>query len=165
MDALRVVEAVLFSAGKPLRVADIARETGLTPQVVRRSIGDLRKEYEGRGSAIEIAKIDATYSMQLREEMLDHARPFIRTEVPEEALKTAAMIAYHQPILQSDLVRMLGSGVYDHVRSLRLIGLIRIRKVGHTLQLSTTRKFSEHFGIESSDREGIKRWMESRIRV
>lgn len=162
MDSIRIVEAVLFSASRPLRVADIAKETGLSQTTIRQAIKDLTAEYDERKSAIEIAKIGPSYSMQLREAMSDVVIPFAEKEVPEEALKTAAMVGYHQPILQSDLVKMLGTGVYDHVRTLRSLGLIKVRRMGHTLELTTTKRFSEYFGIQSTDREGIKRWLESR---
>jgi len=163
LEPLRVVEAVLFSTGKPLKVAEIARETGLSQKTVRSAIKELMQEYDERGSAIEVAKIGPAFSMQLREEMSDAATPFAEKEVPDEALKTAAMIGYHQPLLQSDLVRMLGSGVYDQVKTLRSLGLIMARKKGHTLELTTTKRFSEYFGISSTDREGIREWLDSRV--
>jgi segregation and condensation protein B len=163
LDSIRIVEAVLFSASRPLRVADIAKETGLSQTTIRQAIKDLTVEYDGRESAIEIAKIGPSYSMQLREVMSDVVIPFTEREVPEEALKAAAMVGYHQPILQSDLVKMLGTGVYDHVRTLHSLGLIKTRRTGHTLELTTTKRFSEYFGIQSTDREGIRKWLESRV--
>ncbi|MFP4170313.1 MAG: SMC-Scp complex subunit ScpB [Methanomassiliicoccales archaeon] len=163
MDSKSVVEAVLFSAERPLRVVDIARGTGYSSQTVRRAIRVLGEEYEERGSALEVDKVDSHYSIKLRDDYLEVVSPFVEKEVPDEALKAAAMIAYRQPILQSDLVRMLGGGVYEHVRILRSMGLIRAVKKGHTLSLSTTRRFSEYFGLESSKKEDIKRWMEERL--
>ena len=162
MEPIRIVEAVLFSASRPLRVVEIAKETGLAQPGVRKAIKELMSEYDDRGSAVEIAKTGPSYSMQLREELIEIVTPFAEREVPEEALKAAAMIGYHQPILQSDLTKMLGTGVYEQVRTLRSLGLIKTRKVGNTLELTTTRRFSEYFGIEATDRDGIKSWLESR---
>mgnify|MGYP001237356887 FL=1 len=82
-------------------------------------------------------------------------------EISPEVLKTASIIAYNQPILQSDLVKLLGSGVYDRVRTLRQMGLVTGRHVGQSLLLSTTREFSERFGL-GTKKEEIKEWMESR---
>lgn len=156
------MEAALFSASRPLRVVEIAANTGLTPQAVRKAIKTLIREYDERGSAIEIGKVGPAYDMRVREAFRKHAIPFAEREVPEDALKTAALVAYHQPVLQSELVKMLGTGVYDHVRILRSMGLIRAQKVGHTFRLTTTRRFCEYFGIESTKREDIRRWIESR---
>lgn len=163
MDTVRIVEALLFSSHDPLRVAEMARETGLSQGGVRSAIKRLQEEYNSRGSAIEIAKTGPTYSMRLREEYIPYGRLFADREVPEEALKTATMIAYHQPVLQSDLVKMLGVGVYDHVRELRSLGLIHSRKKGQTLELTTTKRFCEYFGIQSTKRDDIREWIEGKI--
>lgn len=163
MDPIRVVEAALFSS-KPLKVSEMARTTNLQEAVVRSSIKRLAKEYRDRGSAIEIVKIGPKYSMQLRREFSDAARPFTEKEVPDEVLKTAAMIAYHQPVLQSVLAKALGSEVYRQVDLLRSIGLVKAKKKGQTLQLTTTQRFAEYFGIEGSTRDDIRRWMESQLK-
>lgn len=163
MDPIRVVEAALFSS-KPLKVSEMARTTNLQEAVVRSSIKRLAKEYRDRGSAIEIVKIGPKYSMQLRREFSDAARPFAEKEVPDEVLKTAAMIAYHQPVLQSVLAKALGSEVYRQVDLLRSMGLVKGKKKGQTLQLTTTQRFAEYFGIEGSTREDIRRWMESQLK-
>ena len=68
MDARGAVEAALFASAKGLRVIDIANQTGLTEEAVRAALKQLSIEYERMGSAIKIAKIDAEYAFQLREE-------------------------------------------------------------------------------------------------
>jgi segregation and condensation protein B len=73
------------------------------------------------------------------------------------------MIAYHQPVLQSLLAKVLGTEVYKDVGTLRSMGLVKAKKRGQTLQLTTTQRFAEYFGIEGSTREDIKRWMESQL--
>ncbi len=162
-DPQRIVEAVLFASSRPLRMAEIEAASQLSDDVIRRALSRLKKEYDGRGSAIEVVKIGIRYSMQLRKDYVGYGIPFAEVEVPKEVLKTAAYIAYNQPIKQSELAEALGSEVYEHVRLLRSAGLISGKKQGQTLLLSTSNKFPEYFGIPSSRREDIKRWMESQI--
>ncbi|MDD1773224.1 MAG: SMC-Scp complex subunit ScpB [Methanomassiliicoccales archaeon] len=162
MDPVRVVESVLFSS-KPLKISEMASTAKLSESEIRSAVKRLAKEYRDRGSAIEIVKIGPKYSMQLRKEFTECARPFTEKEVPDEVLKTAAMIAYHQPVLQSLLAKALGSEVYKDVGTLRSMGLVKAKKRGQTLQLTTTQRFAEYFGIEGSTREDIKRWMESQL--
>jgi len=157
----RAVEAVLFAASQPLRAADIADILGVGPEAVRKEIKLLDKEYEERGTAFEIAKIGQRYSLQLRQEYNQYALPFADLDMSPEVLKAASIIAYNQPILQSDLVKLLGSGVYDKVRTLRQMGLVTGKHVGQSLLLSTTREFSERFGL-GTKKEEIKEWMESK---
>jgi len=163
LDPVRVVESVLFSS-KPLKVSEIASTTQLSESEIRSAVKRLAKEYRDRGSAIEVVKIGPKYSMQLRKEFTECARPFTEKEVPDEVLKTAAMIAYHQPVLQSVLAKVLGSDVYKEVETLRSMGLVKAKKMGQTLQLTTTQRFAEYFGIEGSTREDIKKWMESQLK-
>ena len=163
MDPVRVVESVLFSS-KPLKVSEIASTAQLSESEIRSAVKRLANEYRDRGSAIEVVKIGPKYSMQLRKEFTECARPFTEKEVPDEVLKTAAMIAYHQPVLQSVLAKVLGSDVYKEVETLRSMGLVKAKKMGQTLQLTTTQRFAEYFGIEGSTREDIKKWMESQLK-
>ena len=157
----RAVEAVLFAASQPLRAADIAAICGVGPDTVRKEIRRLEREYEEHGNAFEVAKIGQRYSLQLRPEYNHYALPFAEMDISPEVLKTASIIAYNQPIMQSDLAKMLGSGVYDRVRTLRQMGLVTGKHVGQSLLLSTTREFSEKFGL-GTKKEEIKEWMESK---
>jgi segregation and condensation protein B len=63
-------------------------------------------------------------------------------------------------LLQSELFRTLGARVYDDVRELIELDLISGRQKGQTLELTTTRKFAEYFGIEGTSKEDIKKWIE-----
>jgi segregation and condensation protein B len=163
LDPVRVVESVLFSS-KPLKISEMTSAAQLSESEIRSAVRKLAKEYRDRGSAIEIVKIGPKYSMQLRKEFTECARPFTEKEVPDEVLKTAAMIAYHQPVLQSVLAKVLGSDVYKEVETLRSMGLVKAKKRGQTLQLTTTQRFAEYFGIEGSTREDIKKWMENQLK-
>ncbi len=164
MEPVRVVEAALFSSAKPLKISEIESSTLLSPSQIRAALKKLAEEYDGRYSAIEVVKIGAKYSMQLRPEYTECATPFAEKEVPDEVLKVAALIAYHQPVLQSELAKMLGSDVYESVRTLRSMGLVSARKRGQTFQLTTTNRFLERFGIAGSTREDIKKWMEGQMK-
>jgi len=144
-------------------MAEIESATQLPQDTIRRAMTKLKKEYDERASAMEVVKIGIRYAMQLRKEYSTYGLPFAEKELPREVLKTAAYIAYNQPVLQSDLAKTLGGGVYEHVRILRSAGLIAGKKVGQTYSLSTGKRFSEYFGIASSRKEDIKKWMDSQV--
>jgi len=164
VDAVRIVEAVLFSASQPVKVSDLELQTQLDGPTVRRALKKLAQEYDERGSSIEVAKTGTGYSLILREEYRPFGRQFAPKEVPDEVLRTAAWIAYHQPVLQSDLSRSLGSRVYDDVRTLSQLGMVHARRKGQTLLLTTTKRFAEYFGIEGATQNAVKRWMEERAK-
>jgi segregation and condensation protein B len=157
----RAVEAVLFSSGKPMKAAEISDATGLGQEMVRKALKKLIQEYDERESAIEISKAGLRYSMQLRKETSSYSVQYAKKELSDRTLRTAAIIAYNQPILQSELAKLRGSDIYDDVRDLRSAGLIAGKHKGQTWILSTTPKFAEYFGIGSTRKVDIKRWLES----
>ena len=160
-----VVEAALFSAGKALAVEDIAQSTGLAPDVVRTCLAALEAAYGERGSAIQVARIGDRWTMQIRAEYGERAQAFAPPEIPKDVLKTAALIAYHQPVKQSDVVRMVGGKGYEHVRTLVDLGLVTARPLGQTLELRTSPGFPEFFGIPATNREEMKRLLSERAGV
>jgi segregation and condensation protein B len=162
---VRIVETVLFSSSQPVRVSDMETQTQLDGGTIRRALKKLEKEYDGRGSAMMVAKTGAGYALVVREEYRPFGRQFAPKEVPDEVLRTAAMIAYHQPILQSDLARSLGARVYDDVRALHKLGLITTKRQGQTYLLATTKRFCEYFGIEGTSKTAVKKWMEEKSRA
>ncbi|MFW3146805.1 MAG: SMC-Scp complex subunit ScpB [Thermoplasmatota archaeon] len=163
LPAQLLVEAALFSAGKPVTTEDIAISTGLEPALITLYLKKLMQTYSRRDTSIEIIKAGKKYSMRVRERYVDRIRTLAAPEVPEKVLKTAALIAYHQPVKQSDLVDMYGSKVYDHVKDLVSLGLVRARKEGSTKVLTTTHRFSETFGISSISKKKVKGHVRDRV--
>lgn len=159
MNDRAIVEAALFSAGRPLTLDELANATRLDPGRVREHLRHLAKDYEGRGSSIEIVPIGTKWTMQIRAAYADRARSFAPPEIERDLLKTAALIAYHQPILQSDLFDMVGSRVYEHTQALEGLGLISRKPRSHSFELVTTRYFAEFFGLKATDQDGIRRLM------
>jgi len=165
MNERPIVEAALFSAGRALTAEDLARTTRLEPDKIREHLRALAREYTKRESAIEVAQIGTKWTMQIRSEFAERTRTFAPPEIDRDLLKTAALIAYHQPILQSDLFDMIGSKVYEHTKALEDLGLVNRKPSGRSLALTTTRYFAEFFGLKSTDREGIRKLMAQKAGV
>lgn len=164
-DEKGIVEAALFSAGRPVAAEELAQSTGIEPGTVREHLRALASDYEGRSSAIEVAQVGGKWTMQIRMEFTERARGFAPPEIERDLLKTAALVAYHQPLLQSDLGDMIGSKVYEHVQALTGLNLINKKPSGRSFELTTTRYFVEFFGLKSSDRDGIRRLLAEKAGV
>lgn len=165
MNERAIVEAALYSAGRAVTVDELARTTGLDAEKVREHLRALAREYTKRESAMEVTQIGTKWTMQIRSEYTDRARSFAPPEIDRDLLKTAALIAYHQPILQSDLFDMIGAKVYEHTKALEELGLISRKPSGRSLALATTRYFAEFFGLKSTDRDGIRKIMAEKAGV
>lgn len=156
MGARHVVEAALFSAGKPVSVEEIVALTFLSPDSIKQAIKELQKEYEGRDTVLEISKAGTKWAMQVRTAAAEPATKFAPPEIPKKLLKTLALIAYHQPMKQSELVDMIGTKVYEHVPDLVGRGLVKAREEGVTKILSTTSQFPEYFGLDASNQDEVR---------
>ena len=165
LDEIKVIEAALFSAGHPLGLEELRETTEFSDKVIRDSIKQLIKVYKDRDSVLEVAQVGSKYAMQLRPEYAGYVQKIAPMEIPIKVLKTAALIAYHQPVRQRDLLDMVGHKVYDHVKILHELGLIRRRDSGRTKIVTTTERFSEYFGIDSTERDDIKKWMIEKLHL
>jgi segregation and condensation protein B len=165
MNERAIVEAALYSSGKALTLDELMRVTGFDEAAVKVHLRALAREYTKRGSAIEVTQIGTRWTMQIRVEYTDRARVFAPPEIDRDLLKTAALIAYHQPILQSDLFDMIGEKVYEHTKALEDLRLITRRPSGRSFELTTTRYFAEFFGLKTTNREGIRKIMADRAGI
>jgi len=154
-----IVEAALFAAGRPLDVTTLARTCGLSEAATKAHLEALAKDYEAHGSALEIALVAGKWTMQIRASYTERARTFAPPELAKEVVKTAALIAYHQPLLQSKLTDMVGAKAYDHVHDLLDRDLITATPSGRTLELATSKRFSEFFGLTAKDPVEVKRFL------
>ena len=78
--------------------------------------------------------------------------------VAEKYLRTLTFIALKQPILKFFVVKIRGSGAYEHIKYLLDNGLVAAMKKGRSKELTTTDKYSEMFGLPK-DKEELKRVM------
>jgi segregation and condensation protein B len=163
-DLVFQVEAVLFAAGKPMSVKELSEALGLADyRPVLKAVRTLEQTYENRQSALEIRKVGDRYALQLEERYVPTVHSVTPVEMAPRTLKALTLVAYHQPILQSVLVRMIGDVAYEEVQHLRTLGLVATEPKGSTLELTTTRRFIEYFGIASTRPEEIRRFLEQKL--
>ncbi|RLI95347.1 MAG: SMC-Scp complex subunit ScpB [Candidatus Altiarchaeales archaeon] len=155
-----LIEAALFASGRSMSIEELAKICGSgNLGVVRRCADELVNEYRERKSGIEIQKDGSSYIMKVRNDLegcVIHLIP--ETEIPAPILKTLALIAYEQPIKQSDLARERGNRIYEYVRFLVKMGLVERKRCGRTRILTVTPKFREYFQIKDMD-EFIERYV------
>jgi segregation and condensation protein B len=133
-----IIEAALFVAGEPL---DEERLSALLKgRPVKEAVQELIQDYKDRDSAIEIVELEGKYVMQVKAGYAEEVRDVAPRELPPPILRTLSMIAYHQPLTQSDLVRIRGNSAYPHVRELEERGLISVAPKGRTRLLQNHRQ-------------------------
>jgi segregation and condensation protein B len=162
LDSKAAVEAALYSASDKLSISEIAEKTGIPVEEVRTAVMDLRRDYDERDSAIQIAKIGTEYRMMLRPEYSECTGSFAKAELSGGVLRTLTTIAYYQPVLQSELLKLRGPRVYDDVHALVDMDFVAKKRAGNTWELTTTKKFAEYFGIGSTRIKDIQAWIKEK---
>ena len=138
-DLVFQVEAVLFAAGKPLSVKEITDALGLEDyRPVQKAVRTLEQTYEHRQSALEVRRVGTGTPSSCRSGTCATVHSVTPVEMAPRTLKALTLVAYHQPILQSVLVRMIGDVAYEEVQHLRALGLVHTEPKGSTLELTTT---------------------------
>jgi segregation and condensation protein B len=160
----KLVESVLFSASQPVSIAQIKEATELSRKKIKSILQILMKEYETtRDSAMEIVHAGEKYAMQLKNEYSAQTYQVSSPDINEDMLKTLALIAFHQPVKQSNLRRMAGEKIYSHVDVLSEMKLIHTKKHRNTELITLTSKFPEYFGLDVTQPEDIRAFLLEKI--
>jgi len=162
----RLVESLLFSAGKPLSIEEIQETSGLSPKHVGEAIEHLMQSYNTDrkdATSLEIVKAGNKFIMQVKKTFADQSMMVAKPEIKTDLLKTLALIAFHQPVKQSNLRHMIGERIYTDVDQLVSMHLIHSVPHGATETLTTTRLFPEYFGIDSTKPEEIREFLAKKV--
>lgn len=157
MSDKEIIEAVLFAAGEAVDKQTLAKVTNKSVKSVTSAIQSLMEVYSTRETGMEIIDLGGRYVMQVKPKYTDLISPIAPKELKAPVLRTLSMIAYHQPVVQSELVDMRGNSVYDHIRELKDRGFVEAVPHGRTKLLQTTSLFADYFGLDDNDPESIKK--------
>ena len=154
-----IIEAILFSAGRSMTVEELMEQTGKTRSEISGSLNNLQSTIKRRrDSALQLTEVAGRWIFEVRPTLSTHLPESVRPDVPARLLPAAALIAYHQPMKQAQLVDMIGAKAYDRVRELANLGFIDRRRDGLTRRLTTTRRFAEYFGCPDVEYRKVREW-------
>lgn len=145
------IEAILYLKAQPLDIGTLMNCTGCDRSEVESALIDLISDYARRDSALEVVETPAGYVLQLRESFEGIVRKMMPSPLGVGALRTLAAIAIKQPIAQTDLIDLRGSGAYQHVQELVELGFVRKRRQpnGRSYVLQVTDKFHQNYELDS----------------
>ena len=146
------IEAILFLSEKPRSADSIAQQCETDLDLTRQALTNLVQDYEDRDGGIVI---DCThgYCMQIADEFEDLTEDILPIELRTAVLRTLSTIALKEPMLQKDLQQIRGGGIYEHVKELVALGLVKKSKEGNSHILHTTKYFSENFKLSQNGLE------------
>lgn len=174
MTLAKVIEALLFSAQRPLSAKEIVEVIKLGGQVdelspnefakvrppeVAAALEELKIEYGQQERAFQLVEkaegwqlaTDPAYANWVRQ-LFPAPKP-ARLTAP--ALETLAIIAYRQPITRPDVEAVRGVAIDGVLQTLMERGLVKIggraEIPGRPLLYETTQFFLDHFGLRNLD--------------
>ena len=156
-ESIPVVEALIFSAGSPIGLAQLRR---VLPELSSTQLRTIVREINGalgkEGRPYEIAEIAGGYQFRTRPEFADQIRtmqPERKLRLSRAALETLSVIAYRQPVTRAEIedLRCVDCGAV--VKGLLERGLVRIMgrrdAPGRPVLYGTSNSFLETFGLPS----------------
>jgi segregation and condensation protein B len=146
------IEAILFLSEKPRSADSIAEQAEADLNLVKQCLNQLVQEYENRDGGLVI-DCSQGYCMQISDNFESLTENILPIELRTAVLRTLSTIALKEPLYQKDLVDLRGGGIYDHVKELISIGLVKRTKEGHSHVLHTTKFFAENFKLSQNGLE------------
>ena len=170
----QVIEALLFSAQKPLTTRELlaavkgaAEADELLPNEfasakeaeIAAALEKLKIEYIEQGRAFQLTEkadgwqlaSDPAYAAWIRQ-LFPASKP---ARLTPPGLETLAIIAYRQPITRADVEAVRGVAIDGVLQTLMERGLVKIagraEVPGRPLLYETTQFFLEHFGLRNLD--------------
>jgi segregation and condensation protein B len=152
---LKKIEAALFISARYLSVQELVELTDINPLLLKDLLGKLREHYEKLDSAIEILNKEELWKMDLKQEYFDMINKLAtgNAEFTKAEQETLAIIAYKQPVKQSVIIKIRGNKAYDHIKHFLDIGLVKSKRVGHTLELNLSESFYDYFHLEKKEKQ------------
>ena len=154
-EAAHIIEAILFVAGEPVGIGDVAAALGLTELETIQTVEEMQRQYDLERRGVTLRRYGDHLRMETRQEYAPYVerllQPVQRQSLTQTAMETLAVIAYRQPATKGEVEQVRGVKCDYSVQSLLHKGLIREagRKeaLGRPILYATTDRFLEHFGI------------------
>jgi segregation and condensation protein B len=157
-DARNILEALLFITEQPVPLKAFVElfDQQFPLEEVHAMAEEISREYQERGSALELREIAGGWQFSSRPEFGPWIRKLFKDRLTyrlsSSAMETLSIIAYKQPITRSEIEEIRGvevSAVLDTLLERRLVRIAgRRESVGRPLLYGTTPDFLKAFGLK-----------------
>lgn len=152
----QLLEAALFSAGRPLTVEELGTlDADATLADVRMALEQLREHYDFDQHGVELLELAGGYQILTRPvhaAAIERAQFTVRSpKLTTATLETLAVISYRQPVGRAEIEEIRGVSAGGVLRSLQERGLIEVvgrsEGMGRPLLYGTAPLFLELLGM------------------
>ena len=151
------IEAILFVAGEPVRVEDLAKALKVTVHAVEKELIQLRDEYDFHQRGFTLKRFGHQVQLATRAlyatDVVHLLQPVQKQSLTQAAMETLAVVAYKQPVTRAEVEQVRGVKCDYSLQSLMNKELImevgRKDALGRPILYGTTENFLAHFGLSS----------------
>ena len=151
---IKILEAVLFTAGKPLRAKELAKVLELEEAAVKQALERLSEDKKDAG--VILLNNNGEFQLASNSKYSTQVKNFLNAELREKltdaTVEVLAIIAYRQPISKAELEAIRGVNSQYSLRALLMRGLIEKTQNPHDARsflYQTTTEFLMHLGMQS----------------
>lgn len=156
-NAKPIIEAILFAAGNPVEISDIAMILEWNPEDVQKVLEEMRIELSEGNRGIEIIKVNNAYQLCTKKEYYDYIYPLLdkrgKPNLSNAALETLSIIAYNPKITRAEIEQLRGVSSDATIYKLLEYHLIedagKADLPGKPMTYQTTEEFLRLFGVSS----------------
>ena len=152
-----IVECLLFVAGEPVLITEIARVLEQDEASVKALLFEMEMTYREEGRGICLMTTDDTAQLVSNRDYIAYVESLLQPEqkksVSQSIMETLAVIAYKQPITRAEIESIRGVRCEYAVSQLIKLGLIaavgRKDVIGKPMLYATTDTFLHKFGLHN----------------
>lgn len=143
------IETILFTTGRFVGIDELSRMVGMgSIGHVKELLLELKGDYEKRGCALELVEQGEKWKLNVKKNYLYLTESLLtNAELDRPTQETLAVIAYKNPAMQSEIVKIRGNTAYDHIKLLKELDFITLEPSGRTMILKLTSKFFDYFDV------------------
>ncbi|WP_448550083.1 SMC-Scp complex subunit ScpB [Thalassotalea fusca] len=155
----QLLEAAIFTAGKPMSVArlksTVLANYRVNYRVINQALDELVEEYKPRG--VNLMQVGSGFRFQAISAFAEDIAMMFEEKAPRYSralLETLALIAYRQPITRGEIEDIRGVAVSSHITKTLLerdwIHVVGHKEVpGRPAMYATTTAFLDYFSLKS----------------
>ncbi len=143
------VEAILFTTGRFMDVQEIAALCNVgSVGLVKEALDELKVDYDSKNGSLTLVEENGKWRLNIKKEYNYLTTKLLdSTEMDRPTQETLALIAYKNPAMQAEIVKMRGNTAYDHIKFLKDNEFIVSEPQGRTRLLKLAPKFYDYFDV------------------
>lgn len=152
------LEALLFAAGEPLTVGEIAEYLHIEKAQVWSLLTALKEQYSAENRGLMIRELDNSFQLVTKADFYEVISVLCKSKeirLSNAALETLSIIAFKQPVTRAEIEAIRGVKADRVLNTLLDLELIteagRKKALGTPILYATTAKFLSVFGLTSLD--------------